>query len=388
MSKSKIEAKKTTKINEESYLIKLLERDELPLELPDIENFEPSADGKSPLAKTDWVVIKDEEGRKIGMHEADTMPTWAGSSWYHLRFTDPKNSSEFASKQKLQYWLPVDHYFGGSEHTTVHLLYSRFWHKVLYELGYVTTPEPFQKRTNGGVLLASDGTKMSKSKGNVINPKDKLDIVGADALRLYISFIGPYEATVSWQDGGLIACKKLVDSLFRLYGKVDKSNASDSDKKTLVIYNKMLKKVTELYENQKINVVVAEIMTFVNHLKSIDVISGSVWLGLLQVLAPLAPHITEELWYRFHEEYDHEDYTKSIHLSSWPEYNANLVKDEVVTIAVQINSKVRTTFEAQADTDDDALFNQAKEVAQKWLEGKNIKFFKVVKNKLISIVAD
>ena len=384
MSKHKREPKDTTIINGEEYKINLLPKDKLPLELPDVVDFEPSNDGRSPLAKTSWIDIKDENGNIVGQREADTMPNWAGSSWYYLRFTDPKNQNEFASKDNLKYWLPVDHYFGGNEHTTLHLLYSRFWHKVLFELGYVPTSEPYKNRTNGGILLANDGTKMSKSKGNVINPDEKLDIVGADALRLYINFIGPYEATVAWQEGGLIACKRLVDSLFRTKEKVDK-NSVTTDKKILSTYHQMLKKITEQMEDQRTNVAVAEIMTFNNFLKELPVIPGHVWTGFLQVMAPLAPHVTEELWYEYNQ-FDQSDYTKSIHLSSWPEFDPELAKNDLVTMVVQVNGKVRGSFEFAVDSEDSLVLENAKKVVEKWLEGKEIKFSKVVKNKLVSIV--
>ena len=255
---------------------------------------------------------------------------------------------------------------------------------MLFELGYVPTPEPYQNRTNGGILLAHDGTKMSKSKGNVINPDEKLDIVGADALRLYINFIGPYEATVAWQEGGLVACKRLVDSLFRTKEKVDK-NLIATDKKVISTYHQMLKKITEQMEDQRTNVAVAEIMTFNNFLKELDAIPGDIWVGFLQVISPLAPHVTEELWYEYYG-FDINDFTKSIHLSSWPKFDAELAKDDLVTIAVQVNGKVRGTFEFETDSSDNVVLEKAKEVVEKWLEGKEIKFSKVVKNKLVSIV--
>jgi predicted alpha/beta hydrolase family esterase/ADP-ribose pyrophosphatase YjhB (NUDIX family) len=211
-----------TNIENQKYRIKLISKENLPLKLPEIEDYQPSKDGKSPLSKVDWINLKDQNNQIIGKRESDTMPNWAGSSWYYLRYTDPQNSEAFASDENLKYWLPVDHYFGGNEHTTMHLLYSRFWHRFLYEQGFVPTPEPYQKRTNGGILLGTDGQKMSKSKGNVINPKEKLEECGADALRLYIAFIGPYDGTVVWQDGGLKACKRLVDNIFELSKKVEK----------------------------------------------------------------------------------------------------------------------------------------------------------------------
>lgn len=211
-------------IDEKKYRIKLIDKENLPLELPLLQDFLPSKDGLSPLCKTDWIWIKDENQNIIGRRETDTMPNWAASSWYYLRFIDPKNNQEFASSEKLKYWLPVDHYFGGSEHTTLHLLYSRFWHKFLYKLDLVNVDEPYKQRTNGGILLAEDGTKMSKSKGNVVSPKEKITIYGADALRLYINFIGPYEATTSWQENGLKACYRLLKTIWKLRKKVQLNN--------------------------------------------------------------------------------------------------------------------------------------------------------------------
>ncbi|MEI6728296.1 MAG: NUDIX domain-containing protein [bacterium] len=210
-----------TVLNGEKLRVKLLPNERLPLVLPEIEDYLPGSDGRSPLSKIDWSSLKDPlTGQIIGHHESDTMPNWAGSSWYYLRYTDPKNENEMASKDNLKYWLPVDHYFGGNEHTTLHLLYSRFWHKFLHDQGHVPTAEPYIKRTNGGILLGPDGQKMSKSKGNVVNIKEKLEEVGADAVRMYIAFIGPYDATVVWNDGGLKACRRVIDSIFNLSLKV------------------------------------------------------------------------------------------------------------------------------------------------------------------------
>lgn len=210
-----------TILNGEKLRVKLLPNDNLPLVLPEIDDYLPGSDGRSPLSKIDWSNLKDPlTGQIIGHHESDTMPNWAGSSWYYLRYTDPKNENELASQDNLKYWLPVDHYFGGNEHTTLHLLYSRFWHKFLHDQGHVPTAEPYIKRTNGGILLGPDGQKMSKSKGNVVNIKEKLEEVGADAVRMYIAFIGPYDATVVWNDGGLKACRRVIDTIFNLSLKV------------------------------------------------------------------------------------------------------------------------------------------------------------------------
>jgi predicted alpha/beta hydrolase family esterase/8-oxo-dGTP pyrophosphatase MutT (NUDIX family) len=250
-------------IENQKYKIKLLNKSELPLILPQVDDYQPDESGKSPLSKNDWINIKDENGNIIGRHEADVMPNWAGSSWYYLRYLDPKNSEVFASPEKLKYWLPVDHYFGGSEHTTLHLLYSRFWHKFLYDQGLVPTPEPYTKRTNGGMLLGTDGQKMSKSRGNVINPTEKLAEVGADALRLYIAFIGPYDATVVWQNGGIKACKKLIDTIFKLSHKVTKFETETVDVINNLNYKQRLEIQTALQKSavEKSEVVVKAVIT-------------------------------------------------------------------------------------------------------------------------------
>ncbi len=370
-------------IDGELYEIRLLDTDKLPLVLPDVEDYLPSPEGRSPLAKIDWINIRDEQGIIIGKREPDTMPNWAGSSWYYLRYCDPKNDAEFASYDKLKYWLPVDHYFGGSEHTTLHLLYSRFWHKFLFDQGYVPTSEPYDYRTNGGLLLGPDGRKMSKSLGNVISPDEKLELVGADALRLYINFIGPYDGTVIWQDGGLKACKRLVDTIWNLREKVKNDEGSTINRKLLSAYHKMVKKITEQIPALRTNVAVAEIMTFVNLLKEQDQIPSNIWKGFLQVLAPFAPHITEELWYKVNG-YDKKDYTKSIHLSGWPKFDPVLCVEDEVTIVVQVNGKVRAEFVALKDTSEQELLKKAKEIAAKWLEGKTIKFSKVIPNKMVT----
>jgi len=372
-------------LDDEFYKIRLLRKKELPLILPDVEDYLPSDDGRSPLAKTEWINIRDEQGRIIGKREPDTMPNWAGSSWYYLRFCDPKNDQEFASYEKLKYWLPVDHYFGGSEHTTLHLLYSRFWHRFLYDLGYVPTPEPYDYRTNGGLLLGPDGRKMSKSLGNVVSPDEKLALVGADALRLYINFIGPYDGTVIWQDGGLKACKKLVDNIWALRLRV--VDQVEAKKSLVVAYHKLVRNITQQISELRTNVAVAELMTFVNLLKDQEQIPAEIWKGFLQVLAPFAPHIAEELWYSVNG-FDRTDPTKSIHLSNWPSFDPSLCIDDEVTIVVQVNGKIRGEFVVAKDSPNDLLVSKAKEVASKWLVDKQIKFTKVIPNKMVTFAVE
>jgi|GEM_PF-1063258 len=370
-----------TQIDQDFYQIKLLPEAELPLELPSLEDYEPSEEGLSPLSKSPWIHIKNQKGEVVAKRESDTMPNWAGSSWYYLRYVDPQNTQELADQDKMKYWLPVDYYFGGSEHTTLHLLYSRFWHRFLFDRGVVPTPEPYQNRTNGGILLAEDGTKMSKSKGNVVNPEQKINTMGSDALRLYINFIGPYEATVCWQEGGLRACKKLVDTVFHLKDKV--VPLASIDNKTNTAYHKFVKNVGWQIESLKTNVAVAEIMTMTNFLKSTQQIPLQIWLGFLKCLAPFAPHLSEELWYLANK-FDRQDATKSIHLSPWPQFDPQMILEEVITIAVQVNGKLRGTFEIEVDASEQMLYTKAQEVAQKYLLDKDIKFKKIIPNKMVT----
>lgn len=373
-----------TVVDGQKYLVKLIEPENLPLVLPPVEDYEPSNDGRSPLAKTDWINIKDENGEIIGKHESDTMPNWAGSSWYFLRYCDPHNDQEFASKEKLDYWLPVDHYFGGSEHTTLHLLYSRFWHRFLHDYNYIDTPEPYQMRTNGGILLAEDNTKMSKSKGNVINPDEKIAKVGADALRVYINFIGPYDATVAWQENGLMACKKFLESVWSGQEKVHKDYIDDDTVVTLL--NKTIKEVEENLVNLKSNVSVAKLMELNNLLKSQEKISQHTYNTLLQLLAPIAPHFADELWHQLNN-LDESKPSNSIHLTSWPEFDESKLISSTVTIAVQINGKIRAEIEVPRDELDQIVLEKAIESVGKHLEGKNIEFSKVIPNKLVTIAA-
>jgi predicted alpha/beta hydrolase family esterase/phosphoglycolate phosphatase-like HAD superfamily hydrolase len=597
------------------FRVKLLKTENLPLVLPEIKDYNPNPDGRSPLAKTDWIEIKNENNEIIGKRESDTMPNWAGSSWYYLRYCDSKNPLTFASQKNLDYWLPVDHYFGGNEHTTLHLLYSRFWHRFLYDQGYVPTPEPYKKRTNGGILLGPDGNKMSKSKGNVINPKEVIEKYGADALRLYIAFIGPYDATVVWQEGGLKACKKLVDTIFKLSEKVEKTDKtklalpekqkikylifdfdgvlgdtleiflkniqerfnlnrekavdhlhkifdkpkhgrrnsqididesklemeqvkeafvkyinedkpslffdfieevkkiknaklaivssgfkayisemikdcglefdfiydfetshskeekvemvcknwaiSSSDcwyftdtksdvlelKETmplqriigcswgwqgfdklkevlpenqilkqykdihialkaddfytfnglepveeenleneiLTTYHKFIKKITSQLSDLKNNVAVAEIMTFTNYLKTLDIIPVSIWSGFLKAIAPFAVFTAEELWFRLYGLDPETDFEKSIHLSSYPKFDEKFCVENEVIIVVQVNGKVRAEIKLAKDTPEAEVLQKAKESVAKWLEGKEVKFSKVIANKMVTL---
>lgn len=353
-------------------------REDLPLLLPQVPDYTPSSDAASPLAKNeDWVNTVDSEG-KPAKRETNTMPNWAGSCWYYLRYIDPNNDQAFADKDKLKYWLPVDKYFGGSEHTTLHLLYSRFWHKFLFDQGEVPTSEPYAWRMNGGLLMGTDGSKMSKSKGNVLNPDEKVSAYGADAVRLYINFMSPYDQNAIWQEGGLKACRRLIEDVWNLQSKVSDSFA---DKAVEVAYHKMVKNVGTMVDELKTNTAVSEFMMFANKVKEVGGLSLTQWEGFLKVLAPFAPFITEELWAAL-------GHNESIHLESWPEYDEAKLQEDNITIAVQVNGKVRDTISIPVDANEAAALGlaHASEKVAKFLEDKQVVKEIYVKGKIVNIV--
>ena len=358
----------------------------LPVVLPDIPDYTPTSDSISPLSRNhSWVNVTTKDGLPA-KRETNTMPNWAGSSWYFLRFIDPQNSTEFANYEKLRYWLPVDMYFGGAEHTTLHLLYSRFWHRFLYDIGLVPTREPFAWRMNGGILLGPDGEKMSKSRGNVINPDEKLELYGADALRLFINFMGPYDGTIVWNEGGLKACKKLVDDIVKLSQRVSDNRSSLA---LLRGYNRLVKNVGEMIDSLKTNTAVSEIMIFVNLAKREGSIGRDVWEGFIRVIAPFAPFLAEELWQELNN-YRDEDFSrdKSVHLQSWPSYDESILEQESVTLAVQVNGKLRSTILASPDESEESI--KARVLSdpklKKYLVNKDIKKFIYIKRRIINIV--
>jgi leucyl-tRNA synthetase len=358
--------------------------EKLPLQLPEVPDYMPSADGYSPLAKnTEWVSTTDSKGDPA-QRETNTMPNWAGSCWYYMRYTDPRNDTALAAPEKLKYWLPVDRYFGGSEHTTLHLLYSRFWHRFLYDQGVVPTAEPYAWRMNGGILLGPDAQKMSKSIGNVVNPDDKVNDYGADALRLYISFMGPYDGTLPWSESGLKACRKLVDRIVELANRVEKR---PSDIELERNYHKLVKRVGSMLDHLKSNTVVSEIMIFVRTAEGFQTIGWELWCGFLKVIAPIAPFIAEELWQRAH---GHADWSpeKSVHLQAWPRYDEALAKDEVIVIGVQVNGKLRDQVEVTPEEDEGSVKERVLASAgiQKWVAGKEIKKFVYVKGRIVNVV--
>lgn len=311
--------------------------EELPLVLPEIESYEPAGDGSSPLSKIEeWVNTTCPKCGGHAKRETDTMPQWAGSSWYFLRYIDPHNDKELASREKLKYWTPIDWYNGGMEHTTLHLLYSRFWHKFLFDIGIVPTSEPYQKRTSHGMILGENGEKMSKSRGNVINPDDIVDNYGADTLRLYEMFIGDFEKSVSWIENGVKGAKRFLDRVWNLTDIVSEEEKYSEDLE--VIINKTIKKVSYDYENLKANTAIAQLMTLVNEFNKKDKITKSEFEILLILLNPVAPHITEELWSK-------KGYNGCITDQSWPNFDKSKIEEDILELAVQINGKIRFKIE-------------------------------------------
>ncbi|MBB1068778.1 leucine--tRNA ligase [Limosilactobacillus sp. RRLNB_1_1] len=364
----------------------LVPEDELPLELPKTDNIEPSGTGESPLANVeDWVNVYDENGRH-GLRETNTMPQWAGSSWYWLRYTDPNNDQEFASKEALDYWSPVDLYVGGAEHAVLHLLYARFWHKVLYDLGLVPTKEPFMKLVNQGMILGSNHEKMSKSKGNVVNPDDIVDQYGADTLRLYEMFMGPLEESVPWDEKGLHGANKWAQRVWRLL--MDDNNhlrdrvSTFNDGKLTKVYNQTVKKVTEDYERMHFNTAISQLMVFVNEAYKADDLPVEYMKGFVKMIAPIMPHMAEELWSQFGE-------SDTITYQPWPTYDPKALVEDEVEMIVQVNGKVRAKIKMAKDTDRDEAqqLALANEHVKKFTDGKDIKKVIVVPNKIVNIVA-
>ncbi len=347
---------------------------DLPLKLPKVKNYKPTETGESPLAEiSKWVNTKCPNCKGKARRETDTMPNWAGSSWYYLRYVDPKNKKAFASRVNLDHWTPVDWYNGGMEHTTLHLLYSRFWHKFLFDLGLVPTSEPYQKRTSHGLILAKGGAKMSKSVGNVVNPDSIVKAVGADALRVYEMFMGPFDQHIAWDENGIVGTRRFIEKVWKLREKV-----AAGDKVTI---HKTIKKVSEDIENMKFNTAISSLMIAVNDLEKSTSVSRADYSTLLQLFAPFAPHVCEELWVNLGNK-------KSIFLSTWPSYDSSKITDSVVKVMVQVNGKVRASFEVSPETDEESLKKIALDMPEvkKWTEGKEIKKIISVKGRLVSIV--
>lgn len=354
---------------------------ELPLTLPPVPDYHPNDEGESPLSKAgdEWLYTKCPKCGAKARRETDTMPNWAGSSWYFLRYCDPHNSKEFASKEALDYWMNVDWYNGGMEHTTLHLLYSRFWHKFLYDLGLVPTKEPYQRRTSHGMILAENGEKMSKSRGNVINPDDIIAAYGADTFRLYEMFIGPFDQVAMWSDESLMGVYRFVSKVYSLFAKVDGKETATAD--DLRAMHKCILEVTERIDQMKFNTAVSSMMTYVNYLSAKTKIAPELYSTLIKLLSPFTPHLAEEMWARLGN-------TTLVVGETWPQGDAKLAEDQVVTYAVQLCGKMRGTIEMPKDAGKEEIQAQAMalENVKRQIEGKEIVKVIVVPNRLINIV--
>ena len=353
--------------------------EELPLRLPEVTNFEVGTDGESPLAKIDsFVNCKCPKCGRDAKRETDTMPQWAGSSWYFLRYIDPHNDKEFASREKLNYWMPVDWYNGGMEHVTRHVIYSRFWYHFLYDLGLVPTSEPYKRRTAQGLILGPDGEKMSKSRGNTIDPNTIVDEYGADTLRTYVLFMGDYGLEAPWNEQGVKGISRFLDRVYRLNERLNDNKGYTSSFEGII--NKTIKKVSDDIETLKYNTAISELMKLVNEYYAVESISKDDYTVLLTLLYPFAPHITEEL----NEMIGNSPICKS----SWPKYDEAKTIDETKEIAVQVNGKVRGTITIHVDDNEDIIKEKAlnEENVKKHIEGKDIVKVIVIKGKIVNIV--
>ncbi len=354
-----------------------IDESELPLELPEVESYMPTDNGESPLAAmTDWVNVKCPCCGGPAKRETDTMPQWAGSSWYFLRYTDPDNNEALASKEALKYWLPVDWYNGGMEHTTLHLLYSRFWHKFLYDQGVVPTPEPYQKRTSHGMILGENGEKMSKSRGNVVNPDDIVEAYGADTLRTYEMFIGAFDLSASWSEDGVKGCRRFLDRVWKLQELVNDDMSYSKDMETKM--HQTIKKVSLDFENLKYNTAIAAMMSLINDFYKKNSVTKGEFKTLITLLNPVAPHITEELW-------EVMGFDGRLYQTEWPTYDEAKTVETTVEIAVQINGKTKATITIGKDDAKDDVIAKAKEVLGDRLNGNIIKEI-YVPGRIVNIV--
>ena len=364
-----------------------LNEDELPLLLPEVEKYEPSGTGESPLSKiTDWLEVKDSNDNIIGLRETNTMPQWAGSCWYYLRYIDPMNAEKGWDEVKEKYWMPVDLYIGGAEHAVLHLMYARFWHHVLYDLGKVSTKEPFKKLFNQGMILGEDGSKMSKSRGNVINPDDTIDQYGADAMRIYEMFMGPLDKAKPWSTTGLKGCARFINKLWNLLfddnGQLsDKINDKSSNNDTLIALHQMIKKVSNNLDQLQFNTCVSEFMIFTNHLQSQNNINKDVLKKFIICTNPFIPHLAHELWEAVGE-------TSELSYETWPFYDNSLLQTDLITIPVQVNGKRRAEINVPPNADDKIVLDIAKNAdrAKSFIEGKKIIKEIYVKGKIVNIV--
>lgn len=365
---------------------KLVPEAELPVLLPEIEKYQPTEDGEPPLARAaDWLKYS-EDGT---LRETNTMPQWAGSCWYYLRYIDPKNSTAPWSPSKESYWMPVDLYIGGAEHAVLHLLYSRFWHHVLHDLGLVSTREPFQKLVNQGMILGEDNVKMSKSRGNVINPDTVIDEYGADTLRIYEMFMGPLEQVKPWNTKSVGGMFKFLNKVWNLLveedgsisKKIKESPSQSEPSKLEKLSHKTIAKVTSDIESLKFHTALASLMTFVNEASEAQTIKKKVAEDLVLLLSPFAPHVSEELWQKL-------GHDQTLAYETWPSFDPKLTVDDSLTIAIQVNGKKRDTIEVDANISNEAILAESKELpkVKKFLEGKTIIKEIVVPKRLVNIV--
>lgn len=363
---------------EKCGIVPLSEKD-LPLKLPKVKNYEPTDNGESPLASiTSWVNTKCPKCKGKAKRETDTMPNWAGSSWYFLRYVDPKNNKALADKKMLKKMMPVDWYNGGMEHTTLHLLYSRFWNKFLYDIGVTPFSEPYKKRTSHGMILAKGGEKMSKSKGNVVNPDDIVKVYGADTLRMYEMFMGPFDQAISWAEENIVGVRRFLDKLWRLQVKVDKNT---SDKKFETSLHKTIKKVSEDIESMSFNTAISAMMILLNEAEKLEQISRKDFEMFLTILSPFAPHITEEIWSNLGNR-------KLLSIQKWPKFNPKKIKTEETTITVQINGKVRGQIKVNSDTTESqaVLLARSNNDVDKWFADKEVVKIVYIPNKILNFV--
>lgn len=362
--------------------------EELPLVLPEMEDFKPSGTGESPLANaSDWLNVVDPETGMKGRRETSTMPQWAGSCWYFLRFIDPENSERLADSKALNEWLPIDIYIGGAEHAVLHLLYARFWHKFLYDIGVVPTKEPFMKLFNQGMILGEGNEKMSKSKGNVVNPDDIVSSHGADTLRLYEMFMGPLDAAVAWSTNGLDGARRFLDRIWRLLinddGSLSDKITDEGNASLDKVYHETVKKVSEDFENLHFNTGISQMMVFINEGYKAEKLPKEYVEGFVKMLSPVAPHLAEELWSRL-------GHGETITYEQWPVYDETKLVEDEVEVVLQVMGKVRSKINVAKDISKDELEKcaLADEILQEWLEGKTIRKVIVVPGKLVNVVAN
>ncbi|MEC3468784.1 leucine--tRNA ligase [Bacillus tropicus] len=363
-----------------------VKEEELPLVLPKTENIRPSGTGESPLANIDeWVNVVDPETGKKGRRETNTMPQWAGSCWYYLRYIDPNNSEALVDPEKVKQWLPVDIYIGGAEHAVLHLLYARFWHKVLYDIGVVPTKEPFQQLFNQGMILGENNEKMSKSKGNVVNPDDIVASHGADTLRLYEMFMGPLDASIAWSENGLDGARRFLDRVWRLFvqdnGELSEKITDAPNKELEKAYHQTVKKVTEDYAELRFNTAISQMMVFINDAYKVETLPKEYVEGFVKMIAPVAPHIGEELWSKL-------GYNETITYASWPTFDESKLVEDEVEIVVQVMGKVRAKLTMSKDASKEEMEQLALEAIQDQIEGKTVRKVIVVPGKLVNVVAN